>query len=473
MAKKLALPIGILILVCLLTVAYVLFLKPDIAKEQTPAPPPADPALYAESYPDYADDVYLEYKNDPELTDEENLRLADELYETGLYWIDLDENGEVVWVPADSDEGAALIDPDKPTVVNIHGMMIDGATAVEKYFVNSAIGSAEELGLPAGTDYAKVKTLKLWIDQGWNVGIYNWARFTAESIMFWDIESKVWATDGPTNVRWADSDGTQHDFPMQYTMGELFAADYIRAVNRLPEDFGKSEIRFTAHSMGGQLVAAGAFLLSEVSKGDDPQISPDKLPDRITMDDTFFGVKMTLGDKQLDMYNKGLTVRWSGEPMPGDRCGMAYAEAVKALAADGVAIEYYTYDGSSLHFAISPDIREILLDNTCYILMDPDYAQYFEAVGKTYTKIGDGHTAERQFSQCSIVRDYPEDDSDLTDGEKIAYANAMPTEVLKNYIGKAFMITQGGSTLTTADDLYEEVDKQQIMNKYTPLVEEE
>ena len=149
----------------------------------------------------------------------------------------------------------------------------------------------------------------------------------------------MWSTNGTTNVRWASSDTVQHDYPMQYSVGELFAADYIRAVNLLPDDFGKSEIRFTAHSMGGQLVAAGAFLLSEVSKGATPQISPDKLPDRITMDDTFFGVKLALGDSEIDMFQKGLTVRWSGEAMPGDRCGMAYAEAIKALAYQGVVIE--------------------------------------------------------------------------------------------------------------------------------------
>lgn len=464
MAKKLAIPVAVLVVVCLLVVGFYGFVHSDYGEVQSEYP--ADPALYADTYPDYANEVYLEYTPDPELGADKNARLESELKETGLYWIDLDENGDVVWVPADSDEGAALIDPDKPTVVNVHGMMLDGATNVETYVVNSAIGSPEELGLPADTDYKTLKTLKLWIQQGYNVGIYNWARFTAESIMFWDIESKVWATDGPTNVRWCDSDSIQHDYPMQYTMGELFAADYIRAVNRLPEDFGKSEIRFTAHSMGGQLAAAGAFLLSEVAKGDDPQISPDKLPDRITMDDTFFGVKMDLGDTPLDMYNKNLTVRWSGKPMPGDRCGMAYAESVKALAAGGVAIEYYSYIGSALHLAISPEIREILLDNTCYIIMDPDYAHYLEAVGKSYAKIGDGHTAERQFSQCSIVRNYPEDDSALSDGEKIAYANALPTEVLKNYIGRVFMITQGGTTLTTEDDFYVEQTKQQIMDMF-------
>ena len=467
MAKKLAFPIAFLVVVCLVAVGTYGLIdgRKDGPSDETATL--ADPAMYAEEYPDYAKDVYLQYVDDPELSAEENDKLESELYETGLYWIDVDENGEVVWVPADSEEGAAIIDTSKPTVVNIHGMMMDGATSVEQYFVNPVIGSAGELRLPAGTDYAKVKTLKLWIDQGWNVGIYNWARFTAESIMFWNIESKVWATNGPTNVRWADSDGVQHDYPMQYSMGELFAADYIRAVNRLPADFGKSEIRFTAHSMGGQLLASGAFLLHEVSQGENAQISPDKLPDRLTMDDTFFGVKMSIAGTSVDMYNSGLTVRWSGKPMPGDRPGMAYAQAIIELAAAGIAIDYYSYNGSALHLAISPEIREILLDNTCYILMDPDYGEYFAAAGLSYAKIGDGHTAQRQFSQCSIVRTYPADDSALTDSQKIAYADAMPTEVLKNYIGRAFVITAGGKTLTTADDEYAEWSKQQIMDAFT------
>ena len=60
---------------------------------------------------------------------------------------------------------------------------------------------------------------------------------------------------------------------------------------------------------------------------------------------------------------------------------------------------------------------------------------------------------EAHFSH-SIIRDY--EGEGLTDEEKIAFSASLPTEELKNYIGRSFKIVEGGTTLMTYDDVFVE-----------------
>ena len=449
--------IVVIVLVAAIAVAGAVIgveLKNDEADTDMDVLAELDEAMFAEVYPDYKTEVYLDKGDDPDLN------------ELGLFWCRYDPvTHDVEWVPADTAEGAALVDTSKPTVINVHGMMMDGYINTEKYYVNTDIGNLEELGLDEedGWDYDTLRTLALWLEKGWNVGVYNWHRFTAESVNFTAIEAKVWATNGSANVRWCSSDGRYHNDPIEYSVAELFVGDYLRAVELLPDDYGKEEIRFTGHSMGGELVSAAAFLLYEISTGDSPQISADKLPDRMTMDDTFFGAFLEVGDLVLDMAERGLTVRWSGKPMPGDRAGRAVVEALRYLSVKGVVIDYYSYDGSPLHLALNAEDRGLLLDSVAYVLMDPLY----NAPGYgDYTKsISEAHVAVRQYSQVSIMRDYP--GGNLTDAEKIAYADALPTAEMRSLTGKAFRMTAGASTVTTADDVYVEVSHEEIIERFS------
>lgn len=406
-----------------------------------------DEAMFAESYPDYKNDVYLDKGDDPDLN------------ELGLFWCREVSPGVVEMVPADTEEGAGIVDTSKPTVINVHGMMNDGHYRIEDYVFNTEIGSSEEFGYSEEeVPYDTLQTLWMWLDRGWNVGVYNWHRFTSEGMNFAIIEAKVWSTDGSGNTRWCSSDGEYHDNPIEYSVAELFVGDYLRAVDLLPDDFGKEEIRFTAHSMGGELISASSFLLYQIASGSSPQISADKLPVRMTMDDTFFGATAEYGGEVVGATETGLNVRWSGKPVPGGRPGRAVIEALKYLAANGVVIDYYTYSGSFLNLFITAGDRQDLLDSTVYILANP---QYNNPDYGNYSFLTDGHVALRKYSQCSICREYP--GGEMTDAEKVAYADALPTEEMRSLIGKAFQMTGGSSTMTTADDVFVERTRDEIM----------
>ena len=67
---------------------------------------------------------------------------------------------------------------------------------------------------------------------------------------------------------------------------------------------------------------------------------------------------------------------------------------------------------------------------------------------------GGQHNGVREYYLSSILRDY--DGEGLTDCEKIAFGASLPTEELKNFIGRSFQIVEGGKTLNTYDDVFVE-----------------
>lgn len=399
----------------------------------------ADEALYPENfeYVDYAAEVIFDYEKYPDLADQ------------GLFWCYYDEaRGKVVRLDADSDEGAALVDPDKPTIINVHGMMADGHYNEEAYYVNTKIGTAEELGITA--EEYPVQMTKLWLDAGYNVGIYNYNRFASEGADFSGIEEKIWATDGINGMRYKSRDGSLNRDASEYTVAEHFAADYIRAVEKLPDDFGKEEIRVAAHSMGGEVCAAGLFLLTELADARVGQIAHEKIPSRYMMEDTFFAVHITIDGEVAYGGQTGLTCRWSGKNIPGDDTGITTIEALKDLAANGIVMDYYSYSASFLNGVISAEMRADLVSVCAYIMIDVSYDSY----GKGYDVLTEGHNGVRQFLLCSVTNGY-DAASAITPEEKVAYAAALPTEEMAKLVGQCYKQTGGGSTLTTADDVFE------------------
>lgn len=398
----------------------------------------ADAALYPENfeYVDYATEVVFDYEKYPDLVDQ------------GLFWCYYDETlGEVVRLDADSDEGAALVDPDKPTIINVHGMMADGHYNEEAYYVNTKIGTAEELGITE--DEYPVQMTKLWLDAGYNVGIYNYNRFASETIDFAGIEEKVWANNGKNGIRYRSADGTLHHDVSPYTVAEHFAADYIRATKKLPDDFGKKEIRVAAHSMGGEVSAAGLFLLTELADARVGQIDRAKIPSRYMMEDTFFAVHLKVDGKWNYGGQKGLICRWSGNVIPGNDTGVTTIEALKDLAANGIVMDYYSYTASFLNGLMTDEMRADLVSISAYIMIDPVYDSY----GKGYDLISEGHNGVRQYLLCSVTNPY-DAAADLTDEEKVAYAAALPTSEMAALVGNCWQQTGGASTVTTADDVY-------------------
>lgn len=400
----------------------------------------ADENLYADNYKyiDYAAEVRLDREKYPFLERD------------GMFWCYWNEATESVeYLSAETEEGAALVDTSKPTIINVHGMQGNGYEYVEQYwFPSGKYGTEEELG------YAfDVQMTKFWLDKGYNVGIYNYISFASEGGQPMNIEDKIWAIDGPIGMRYQAADQSYVEDVCDYCVGELFAADYIRAVNMLPDDFGKEEIRIAAHSMGGEVVAAGLFLLTELADARVEQIDRNKLPDRYIMEDTYFGVYQSLGNEIFKLSHEGLTCNWSGKLLPEDNVQTAVIECLKDISANGIALEYYSYSLSFLRFGISDDSKEALSEICLWVDMSPDYGNY----SGSYSLLTDGHNAVREYYLTSILNDTPENYDELTDEEKVACAANLSLEDSLRLRGRCFSIVSGAKTVTANDDVYKEV----------------
>lgn len=389
----------------------------------------ADDSLYPENfeYVDYAKEVKFDYEKYPLLKNQ------------GMFWLKwIEEDQMFVKVDASTPEGAALVDPNKPTILNIHGMLVEGYYTEEMYWAPEKNAPESEL---YGYEYP-VQYFKFWADKGYNVGMYSYQKFAAEDTDYHMIEEKMWAIDGPTGIRYRKPDRTFDEDVSNFTLTEHFAADYIRAMQMLPENFGDKEIRFTAHSMGGQMVNGGTFLLTELA--DVGQLNPNQLPDRIVQEDTFYGVAIPYGKNYKFVGYTDLTIRWSGKELPRST-GFASVECLKDLTANGIVTEFVTYNASALKAFYHPEILSIIKENTVYYAMSPMFTP----------DVGAQHNGVRDYYQASILRDY--EGGNLTAEEKIAYAASLPTEELRQLIGRSFEIVEGGNTLTTADDVFVEI----------------
>jgi|AGTN01.2.fsa_nt_gi hypothetical protein len=393
----------------------------------------ADPSLYSgKGYVDYAKEVFFDTDRYPDLAEE------------GLFWTKWNgETGKVDLTPADSAEGAALVDTSRPTIILVHGMLADGYYSQEQFYLNSDIARPEEFNLE--TD--DVPLAYLWMRAGWNVGYFQYNRFAAESMFYYLIEGKIWSTEGGVGMRYRRTDNTTVDNCSPYVLAEHFAAEYIRAMNYLPDTMGDMEIRIAAHSMGGMLSAAGMFLLTELA--DAGQLDPKKLPDRYAMLDPFFGVNLDdNGEGYMGMT--GLVTRWSGKPLYRDNTGFAMLECLKDIVANGTAVEYYTSDDSFLRAALSPGMTAILKTLVAYEVVYPDYSGYSDK----YTITMNGHNGIRDWYLCSIFSPPVLDVTSGYDPYKYALSASTPTDAVGKLAGASFHIEEGAQTVNAGDDKF-------------------
>lgn len=390
-------------------------------------------SLYSDhGYVDYAKEVYLNVEKYPDTA------------ELGLFWTRWNETKQKIeLIPADSEEGAALVDPDKPSIIFVHGMLDDGHYYQDKFTLNSSVAIPEQFGL-TGDD---VPMARIWQNKGWNVAIYHYNRFASEQSNPLRIEAKIWSIDHPVaNMRYRHEDGTYAEFVSEYCMAEHFAAEYIRAMNMLPDSIGDHEIRVASHSMGGQLSTAALFLLTELS--DDGQIISKKLPDRFTLLDAYFSTNMYNKNGDLvSMGPKDITVRWSGKPLPYNNTGYTMYECIKALAARDIAVEYYVFDESFLFHAFMPADLAMALNQHCVIT---EVIPNWSMMNSEYSKTFDGHNGVKDWYLCSFYCDPVKD----TEGN-IAPSASAPTEVIKNLKGRYYILVQGSGTVLASDDIFE------------------
>lgn len=427
MKKIITVSVALIILMCL-SVALIGCKVPDEGKIRV-----ANDNLYSDNgYIDYATEVFFDVDTYPDMA------------EMGLFWTRFDsETEQIIQVPADSAEGAALVDPAKPTIINVHGVLLDGYYQQERFYLNGKIANPAEFNL----DTQNVSMLHIWLKEGWNVGTFHYNRFASEDGGPKIIEAKVWSTDAvnkitseTTGMRYRHQNGSYsaHNIT-EYSLAEHFAAEYIRAMNLLPDSMGSEEIRVAAHSMGGEVSTAGIFLLTELA--DDGQLSRDKLPDRFALLDSYFST--TLGTVYMGPVD--ITIRWSGKPLVNNNSGVTMLECLKDLEANGIALEYYTYLESFLKLGMV-NIVEEFKTLTAYTIVYPNWN------GNGYSVLTDGHNGVREWYLCSILSDPVKDITNGYDTTDTAPSAAMSTERIRELKGREYIVVDGTTTVNTADD---------------------
>lgn len=391
---------------------------------------PHDGLLSDNGYIDYAKDVYLDVESYPDLA------------EMGLFWTQWDtERDKMVLKDADTAEGAALIDPNKPTIILVHGMLGDGHIKQESFYLSDKISDPDEFGLQS----SGVPLGLLWQELGWNVGYFHYNRFGAEGFFPHFIECKIWAIDGESGIRYRHSNNTTTNNATQYSIAEHFAAEYIRAMNLLPANMGNKEIRVAAHSMGGEVCTAGLFVLTLLA--DDGQLAQSKLPSRFAMLDPYFSTSFVSENNEvlLELSPKDITIRWSGKPLPYNSIGLTMIDCIKYMVYKDIAIEYYTYSLSWLVVGMSPNLIKELKKLCVYTIIEPDY----NYINPAYSKAGDGHNGVRDWYLCSMYSNPVVDQNG-----NIAASAATPTATIKELKGNFYTMYAGSRTVIADDDVF-------------------
>lgn len=388
----------------------------------------ANTNLYADQYVDYAKEVFFDVEKNPDMA------------EMGLFWTKWDEETKsIIQIAADSEEGAALVDPTKPTIINVHGVLMNGHLGQEKYNLNSKVANPAEFDLD--TNYVPMNYL--WLREGWNVANFHYNRFASEGIFPHIIEYKIWTNDSEWGVRYRHADGTFSDKDVtQYTIAEHFAAEYIRAMQLLPKEMGQKEIRVAAHSMGGQVSTATLFLLTELA--DDGQLPFSQLPDRFALLDPYFSSTIELVGKTNYLGPKNANIRWSGKPIVENHVGKMMIECLKDIAANNIVIEHYTYENvikSGMDFLV-PELIKL----SSYVILVPDYE------GDGYTLMSDGHNGVREWYLCSLLNGPIKDITNGSNSGEFAPSASLPTEEIAKLKNKEFLQVAGFSTVRTEDD---------------------
>lgn len=393
----------------------------------------ADYLVSDSGYEDYAENVFLNTEKYPQLNND------------GLFWHKYDETTRsIVEYRALSAEGAALIDINKPTIIFVHGLLLEVGrdNGKEKFIMRTVTGTAKDFdGFESADD---VYDSKLWLDKGYNVGLFHYEHFvdaTSHVNNMLTAPLRIWDKQNMEFVQ-TDENGelvTLTD-ASDFSVAQFFAAEYIRAVNALPDGFGKAGVRVAGHSMGGVASTAGVFLLTELAA--DGQLSHDALPDRLTLLDSYISVH--LGSVLID--NMENPVAWSGKIIEvKDKLGNAYLECIKTISQEGIAIESIVDVGGMVNGS-NPAIIANMLPYITYVALSPDYA--------TSNPFENRHVGIFDLYSRMIADKGPLKDSD---GNAVAGAQ-LTTQQLLQLKGKQFRIVQGNKTATTSDDVFEEYD---------------
>jgi len=175
---------------------------------------------------------------------------------------------------ATSGEPNRYFDPEKPTIIFIHGWLPDQMGEPPTFMV--------DFEDPQGDTAYTLDVARAWIDDGWNIGIYYWHPFSDEDLV-WVAEDKIWTPDEEAGMRYRDADGNYHtEGAPSVSASELLLDAYLEAL----KDFTGPEIRIAGHSLGNQLaINLTAELIARAEAG---VISENLLPARVALLDPFW-----------------------------------------------------------------------------------------------------------------------------------------------------------------------------------------
>lgn len=398
------------------------------------------------------------------------------LMEQGLFWHTWNESTQrVVEAPADSALGASYVDPEKPTMIFIHGMEASGYHIRNTYWIPDFLDGRNELNVANEVEEGNpVSMLYLWLRAGWNVGFFHWERFSSglgtsfgESPI--NNEERIWATDGKSGTRFVSTDGKGYFDGTEYCVAEHFVAEYIRAMRLLPDTMGDQEIRIQAHSMGGEVTAAGLFLLTELAHPDVNQLPKKQLPDRYSLIDTYFSMYFYVNGIPIPMTVNDITISWSKKPLPENGMKDTVIDCLKVFANHGIAMDYYTYNGSALKIGLTPSDVETILQFMCITDLNIDWASYYPSGG--LSQVGwitaNGHVAMLYWAASSkALGDYCLDVTNgISSGEK-APSLYMSNEEIKALAGKYYLLSGGKQTFTCEDDTFTQPGLEVLMEGF-------
>lgn len=456
------------------------------------------PNIMADSYVDFANEYDIDLEKHPDL------------YDSGMFWCYYDETvGSVREVSIRDHEKVdeliekGLIDSAKPTVIFVHGLGVDTYKKVyvagEESMCSQIYDITEQTLNPDEPVYAdyvephsgKVNINLIYLKNGYNVINFSYRRFADESAVAKKVvqtdgieyemvyannmvtESKIYSLDGPGGMRYRYESGNFSDgdnvFPdsdpgivredIDFTLGEYYAAEYVRMFNYMVEKKVFNEntvIQCSGHSMGGVVTVIGNFLVSELVRVG--QIPSYYLVDRLMLEDTYLGVYTNYQENVPDfaeletdrekfalrmskmIHVDGLEVHWTGKKLDG--CGSfgAYLGALYQLVHEyDMPVEYYI-DMSIKSFASIPasSVRHLII-SLCATQM---YNMTF--------KCDNTHNAIREFRVASIIPSLMPKD---TEG-RYAVCSALSDDEIRARRGIVYYQTGGNKTATLSDDVF-------------------
>lgn len=368
-------------------------------------------------------------------------------------------------IPAEGEEFANAFDPEKPSLIIIHGVQMgDGRQSNAYYWVDNGTSSEQtEVGDDLSTFFYYAD--KNVDNKAWNVFYFHYEQFCDAEGSGKEVANMAAAVSKIVQACWTmgeDSKGSkiiEADYIDNANPGdgkwsekaafngaicEFFAAEYTRMINSVVNKYpdfktNHEEIRIAAHSMGGVMTTSSITLLTALA--DANKIDAKLLPNRLALLDPYVG----------DYADSDLTVAWSGKKIGNFRT--AYIKGLKYYKkVTGGVVEFYV--NSTMGFVPytagahdNPLRYEKELKEICaYTVLYP----YYRNVDIGTAQMGAGHNAIREWYfysyTVSPISVYAESDVSLVNRRWQINANAtalnycasasLPTSELKKIVGK-------------------------------------